>query len=96
MLREVTSGKPPRRWSRFKPDGEPGQGPAGIRQRLEAKAGRPVDLALWAADDGIRTFYPVAPSANARTGLEQVQGAGGGARFSEIGAEAIDEGDRAH
>ena len=54
-LREVTSGnRPP--VVRFAPGGEPGQGPGGVRTPLEALPGVPVELELWAVDDGIRTF----------------------------------------
>lgn len=54
-LREVTSGNTPP-VVRFAPGGKPGQGPGGVRARLEAEAGAPVELALRAVDDGVRTF----------------------------------------
>lgn len=54
-LREVTSGNTPP-VVRFAPGGKPGQGPGGVRARLEAEAGAPVELALRAMDDGVRTF----------------------------------------
>ena len=54
-LREVTSGNTPP-VVRFAPDGEPGQGPGGVRTSLAAVAGAPAALELWAVDDGIRTF----------------------------------------
>ena len=54
-LREVTSGNTPP-VVRFARDGEPGQGPGGVRTSLAAVAGEPLELALWAVDDGIRTF----------------------------------------
>ena len=54
-LREVTSGNTPP-VVRFAPGGKPGQGPGGVRARLEAEADAPVELALRAMDDGVRTF----------------------------------------
>lgn len=54
-LREVTSGNTPP-VVRFAPGGKPGQGPGGVRARLETEAGAPVELALRAMDDGVRTF----------------------------------------
>ena len=55
VLREVTSGNTPPQ-VRFAPDGKAGRGPAGIRVQREAQAGAALELALWAVDDGIRTF----------------------------------------
>ena len=51
-LREVTNGNTPP-VLRFAPDGEPGQGPAGVSARIAASPSRPVELALWTTDDGL-------------------------------------------
>ena len=55
-LQEVTSGNRPPVLS-FDPDGPAsgfGQGPTGVRQSLEAAAGEPVTVTLWARDDGVK------------------------------------------
>ena len=55
-LHEVTSGNRPPVLS-FEPEGSAsnvGQGPAGVRQALAARAGEPVTVTLWARDDGVK------------------------------------------
>jgi hypothetical protein len=51
--KEVTSGNTPP-VIRFAPDGDSGQGPDGTRIHLTATVGTPVDLTVWAVDDGVR------------------------------------------
>ena len=92
VLREVTSGNTPPK-VRFAPDGEPGQGPGGIRMRQAAKVGAPVDLALWANDDGIRTFVRSARPPTLGLVWSKFRGPGA-VQFSET-APKLDEGDRA-
>ena len=55
VLREVTSGNTPPT-VRFAPDGAAAQGPVGMRTSREARVGEPLELPLWAVDDGVRTF----------------------------------------
>ena len=69
-LKEVTNGNTPP-VLRFAPDGEPGQGPAGVSARITASPSRPVELALWTTDDGLSRTRGSIPDA-ARRGLEQV------------------------
>lgn len=92
VLREVTSGNTPPA-VRFSPDGKPGHGPGGIRTRQEATAGAPVDLAVWAVDDGIRTFVRSARPPNLGLVWSKFRGPGT-VHFNET-APAIDEGGRA-
>ena len=92
VLREVTSGNTPPE-VRFAPDEKPGQGPSGVRARREARAGVPLELALWAVDDGIRTFVRSArPPA---VGLVWSKFRGPGAVGFGAAAPKLDEGGRA-
>lgn len=55
-LHEVTSGNRPPVLS-FDPGSSAsnvGRGPAGVRQSLDARAGEPVTVTIWARDDGVK------------------------------------------
>lgn len=54
-LREVTSGNTPP-VVRFSPDGKPIQGPGGGSTSLAVSIGKPVVVAAWVTDDGVRKF----------------------------------------
>ena len=52
-LHEITSGnRPPE--VRFAPAGDAAQGPGGVRAAVEAGAGQPVTITVWATDDGVQ------------------------------------------
>ena len=51
-LKEVTNGNTPPAL-RFAPDGDAGQGPAGVSTRITAAPSRPVELPVWTTDDGL-------------------------------------------
>ena len=51
-LKEVTNGNTPP-VLRFAPDGDAGQGPAGVSTRITAAPSRPVELPVWTTDDGL-------------------------------------------
>ena len=92
VLREVTSGNTPP-VVRFAPDGEPGQGPGGLRTRLQARVGVPLELALWALDDGVRTFTRSSRPPTLGLVWSKFRGPGN-VSFNET-APQFDEGDRA-
>ena len=92
VLREVTSGNTPPEL-RFAPDEKPGQGPSGIRTARQARAGAPHELAVWAVDDGVRTFTRSGRPPTLGLVWSKFRGPGK-VSFSET-APQIDEGDRA-
>ena len=51
-LKEVTNGNTPP-VLRFTPDGDTGQGPAGVSARITASLSGPVELSVWTTDDGL-------------------------------------------
>ena len=53
-LHEVTSGNTPPVLRFGGPDGNPGQGPRGVRSELKGVASAPTPVTVWATDDGVR------------------------------------------
>ena len=53
-LEEITSGNTPPVLRFGGPDAAPGQGPLGVRSALTAAVSAPVEVTVWAADDGVR------------------------------------------
>ena len=92
VLREVTSGNTPPE-VRFAAHKEPGQGPSGIRTARQAQTGVPLDLSIWAVDDGVRTFVRSARPPTLGLVWSKFRGPGK-VTFSET-APTTDRGDRA-
>ena len=75
-LEEITSGNTPPVLRFGGPDAAPGQGPLGVRSALTAAVSAPVEVTVWAADDGVRKARAAQRPARFRARVEQVWRAG--------------------
>ena len=88
-LEEITSGNTPPVLRFGGPDAAPGQGPLGVRSALTAAVSTPVEVTVWAADDGVRKSR--AAQRPARVGLVcSKYGGPGDVTFSNA-TPAVDE-----
>ena len=88
-LEEITSGNTPPVLRFGGPDAAPGQGPLGVRSALTAAVSTPVEVTVWAADDGVRKSW--AAQRPARFGLVWSKYGGPGDVTFSNATPAVDE-----